>query len=61
MKHLSQKERMRSLFKRGRWVKVQELQRIAWRYGARIWDLKKEGLKFEKRRQECGLEEWRLI
>ena len=58
----TQTEKIISLFKKRKWVPVQKLHEICWRYGARIYDLKKAGYRFEKRRQKDSvLEEWHLI
>jgi hypothetical protein len=39
-----------------------ELHAICWRYGARLWDLRKRGYRFEKRRvPHSVIEEWRLV
>ena len=59
---MTQKEKILELFKGGGWVRVQEMNAIAFRYGAIIFNLKKEGYKFQKRKQSfSNLEEWRLV
>lgn len=58
---MTQKEKILKLFRKSGWVKVQTLQQIAWRFSARLYELRKEGYEFEKRRQKNGLEEWKLI
>lgn len=58
----TQKEKIYDLLKTRKWIRVQELQKIAWRYGARLFDLRVDGCIFKKRRQKnCNLEEWKLI
>jgi len=58
----TQRQRLIDLLSDGRWHPVQELHGICWRYGARLWEMRKEGLWLEKRRQEANrLEEWRLV
>jgi hypothetical protein len=58
----TQKEKIHNLLKTGRWVKVQAMQRIAWRYGHVLWLLRNEGIQMEKRRQKkTRLEEWRIV
>jgi hypothetical protein len=58
---MSQKEKILNLFYDKEWTNAEELHEICWRYGARIFDLKKQGFKFEKRKGVNGLEEWKLI
>ncbi len=61
-KKLTQKDRILALFLKKKWVKVQELHAIAWRYGAVLFELRKSGLVFAKRIQkDCRLEEWNLV
>ena len=58
----TQEYRILRLLKSGRWVKVQAMHEISWRYGAHLFDLRKKGVVMEKRRQrDCRLEEWRLV
>jgi hypothetical protein len=38
-----------------------ELHAICWRYGARLYDLKKEGYEFEKKRINSSIWAWRLL
>ncbi|MDH4127335.1 MAG: hypothetical protein OEV44_01180 [Spirochaetota bacterium] len=59
---MTQKDKLLQLLQKGSWVTVQQMQTIAWRYGARLHDLRVEGYEFEKRKQKNSrLEEWRLI
>lgn len=61
-KYMSQKDRVLALLKKKRWVKVQEMHAIAWRYGDILFRLRKEGHLMKKRVQaDCRLEEWSLI
>jgi len=58
----TQKGRILKLLKKRRWVKVQELHEIAWRYGACLCSLRKDGHMMIKRRQkDSRLEEWKLL
>lgn len=56
----TQKQKILELFDSGRWVPVEELQKVAWRYGARLYDLRTDGYVFEKKKQENGLEAWKI-
>lgn len=62
---MTQTERILQLFEPGGWVKVQEMNKIAFRYGAILFNLRKNGYVFQKRKQnflhKANLEEWRLI
>lgn len=60
---MTQKQRILRILRRKRWVKVQELNEIAWRYGAVLFELRKDGYVFQKRRQhdKPHLEEWSLV
>lgn len=59
---MTQRDKILKLFEGGGWVKVQEMNPIAYRYGAIIFNLKKEGYVFQKRKQQNStLEEWRLM
>jgi hypothetical protein len=58
----TQKERILALLSDGQWHDTIELHAICWRYGARLWDLRRDGYAFEKRRTaDPRIEEWRLI
>lgn len=59
---MTQKEKILKLFEGGGWVKVQEMNVVAFRYGAIIFNLKKEGYNFIKRKQSfSNLEEWKMV
>jgi hypothetical protein len=56
------KEKIVALLSDGRWHSTIELHAICWRYGARLWDLRRDGYVFEKRRTpDPRIEEWRLV
>ncbi|MFZ5469457.1 MAG: hypothetical protein ACOZIN_08475 [Myxococcota bacterium] len=56
----SNKEGLRALLADGRWHGIRELHEVAgWRYGARIFDLRGEGLVIHRRPVGAGLYEWR--
>jgi len=56
------KERILDLLSDGQWHDTVELHAICWRYGARLWDLRRDGYVFEKRRTaDPRIEEWRLV
>jgi hypothetical protein len=58
----TQKEKIVALLSDGRWHSTIELHAICWRYGARLWDLRRDGYVFEKRRTpDPRIEEWRLV
>jgi len=58
----TQKEKIVALLSDGRWHSTIELHVICWRYGARLWDLRRDGYVFEKRRTaDPRIEEWRLL
>lgn len=59
---MTQKERIAELMRDMRWHKNSELNRICFRYGARLWELKHEdGWLIEKRNvpKKPGLVEYR--
>lgn len=59
---MSQRDKILKLFEGGGWVRVQEMNPIAYRYGAIMFNLRKEGYMFTKRRQYNSLlEEWKLV
>jgi hypothetical protein len=59
---LSQKWRILKILWDCKWHRVDELHEICWRYGARLWDLRREGFVFDKSRcQATRLERWKLI
>lgn len=61
---LSQKARILKLLGDGKWHSVVQLHGIAWRYGARLHEARREGVKMEKRRTvKCGavIEFWRKL
>jgi hypothetical protein len=59
---MTQRDKILKLFEGGGWVRVQEMNPIAYRYGAILFDLRRDGYKFQKRKQwNSTLEEWRLI
>ncbi len=58
---MTQKEKILSLLDDGEYHNATELHGVCWRYVARIFDLKKEGYIFEKKRGQNGLEDWRLL
>lgn len=47
----------------GAWHNAEELHdRVCWRYGARLFNLRERGVVMEKRTSEFnGLDEWRLV
>jgi len=56
------KEKIVALLSDGRWHSTVELHAICWRYGARLWDLRRDGYVFEKRRTaDPRIEEWRMV
>jgi hypothetical protein len=56
------KEKIVALLSDRRWHSTVELHAICWRYGARLWDLRRDGYVFEKRRTpDPRIEEWRLV
>jgi len=58
----TQMELLYALLSDGEWHSVIALQRICWRYGARLWDMREHGVQMEKRRLPgTNLEEWRLL
>jgi len=58
----TQKQRILDLLKTRKWIPVQKLHAIGWRYGNILWVLREEGYVFKKRKQKgCRLEEWKLI
>ncbi len=44
----------------GKWHDTAELNRIAFRYGARLFELRRKGYQLETRRVREGLWAWRL-
>lgn len=55
------KERILELLSDGEWHDTVELHEICWRYGARLWELRRAGYALEKRRTaDPRIEEWRL-
>jgi hypothetical protein len=63
---MTQKQKIIELLSDGGWHCSRELHQIAWRFGARLWDLRNEGYKFEKRSCDCiggnktKFEDWKL-
>ncbi len=58
----TQKDRILDLLADGQWHDTVELHAICWRYGARLWELRRAGYVFEKRRTaDPRIEEWRLL
>lgn len=55
----TQKERLLKLFEGGRWVSNIEMNKICFRYGARLWELQQAGYLFEKR-NEKNIWYWKL-
>jgi len=45
------------------WHRTTELHDlVGWRYGARLWDLRQQGCRMEKRpTEDRAIEEWRLV
>ena len=57
----SKKKKLRALFADHRWHDANELNRIAYRYGAYIWDFRHdEGMNIERKRVKGQLYAWRL-
>lgn len=63
MAKLTHKEQIVSLLSDGRWHSTHELILIAWRYSARLHDLRKLGYIFEKKNDPTHptIEWWKLI
>lgn len=59
-KKLSQKDRLAQLLADGEFHHCRELNDICFRYGARLWDLKKEGHDHEVKLIN-GVEHYKLI
>ena len=56
------KEKITSLLKKGRWVNATRLHdSVGWRFGARLFELRKDGYVFAKRRGPNGLDDWMMI
>ena len=59
---MTQRDRVLALLKTGKWIKVQEMHKIAWRYGSILHRLREAGYMMRKRLQEGSrLEEWQLV
>ena len=59
---MTQKEKFLALLSDGQWHDTVELNSIAWRYGARLHDLRNDGNVLEKRKVEGSkIEQWRLV
>jgi len=61
---MNQKQRILKLLNDGNWHSTIELQKICWRYSARLWDLREDGYVFDKRPAtgyEGQIEEWKLV
>jgi len=59
---MTQKDKILKLLRTNKWIKVQSMHKIAWRYGSILFNLRKEGFVLQKRRQKnSNLEEWKLI
>jgi len=59
---MSQTDKILNLLKDGKWHSTIELHQICWRYGARLFDMREQGYKLEKRPSSVPkIEEWRLI
>lgn len=54
-KPLTHAQRIMLLLSQGRWVSARELNAIAFRYTARLHELKKRGFAWEIKRDESGL------
>ena len=61
----TQRDRIAALLADRRWHCVRELNRVCWRYGARLWELRSLGVTFEKKPCDCRKkmahgDHWRL-
>jgi hypothetical protein len=60
MEKRTQKQRILDLMAPRQWVHFRDLNDICFRYGARLYDLRKEGYEFEERRDDKGIWWYRL-
>ena len=51
---MTQRERIEALLADGEWHSGVELNRIAFRYGARLHEMKQDGIEWEKRAARRG-------
>lgn len=63
---LTQKEEIRYLLGRGEWVCGRDLHRVCWRYSARIFDLRRDGLDIQEKPCDCPdgnphFKHWRTV
>jgi len=54
MKRISQKEKILKLLLKRKCVHMRDLNNVAYRYGARLADLRKQGYKIETRQIRAG-------
>ena len=60
-KRLTKKDALLSLMSDGRWHHIRELNRLTYRYGARFWEMRKQGHEIEKRSVGTDEFEYRLL
>jgi hypothetical protein len=58
---MNQKQKIIKLLKSQEWTHISELNKICFRYGARLYELRSDGYRFMKRKAPDGFEEWKLI
>jgi len=57
---MTHKQKILNILKDGRWHSAKELHdKVGWRFGARLYDLRQEGFSFEKDTSN-KLDMWRL-